>query len=158
MGNPAAAPTARTAVLSDDDWQDLVDAIRDRKCTPVIGPGVCRGVLPDSAEIATDWASRWQYPLGDRADLTRVSQYLALTRYPLLPHEQLHKRYAAAPAPDFTSPDEPHALLADLDLPLYLTTNYDDFMIKALASRRIKPARTFPCWNQTLREQAAEAT
>ena len=35
-------------------------------------------------------------------------------------------------SPDFRAPSEPHAVLADLPLPIYMTTNYDDFMVKAL--------------------------
>jgi len=155
VGTGVVAARVRPAetALSENEWQHLIRFIREKKCTPVIGPGVCRGVLADSVELATEWADRWQYPFPDPADLTRVSQFLALTEYRLLPHEQIHQRYSAARDPDFASPDEPHALLADLDLPLYLTTNYDDFMVKALASRRIKAARAFPSWNQTLREQ-----
>ena len=36
------------------------------------------------------------------------------------------------PLPDFAGPNEPHALLADLNLPLYITTNYDHFMAEAI--------------------------
>ncbi len=149
-------PSARSqdTMLSESEWQHLIRFIREKKCTPVIGPGTCHGVFPHNVELATEWADHWQYPFADRADLPRVAQYLALTEYRLLPHEQIQQRNMAMSGPDFTSPDEPHALLADLDLPLYLTTNYDDFMSRALASRRRTAARSFPCWNQILREQA----
>jgi hypothetical protein len=112
-------------------------------------------VFPEPVELATEWADQCQYPFADRADLTRVAQFLALSEYPLAPHEQISQRYSTVRSPDFGSSEEPHALLADLDLPLYLTTNYDDFMLKALASRRRTATRAFPCWNRRLREQAS---
>jgi hypothetical protein len=146
-------PRRSDTALSESDWQHLIRHISKKECTPVIGPGACRHALPDSVEVATDWAERWQYPFPDRTDLPRVSQFLALTEYRLLPHEQIQQWHATVKPPDYDSADEPHALLADLDLPLYLTTNYDDFMVNALATRRRRAARMFPCWNPTLREQ-----
>lgn len=150
---PEATPQLPVGLL-DDDWKQLVDYIRERRLTPVIGTGVLRGGVPEHMELAGEWADRWEYPFSDRRDISRVSQYLSLTQHQLLPHEQLKRRYAIASEPDFDSPEELHGLLADLNLPLYLTTNYDDFMIKALARRRLEPMRGYPHWNQTLKEQA----
>src|SRR6185436_2324310 len=143
--------------LSENEWNHLISFIRERKVTPVIGPAVARGVLPEHVQLAAEWADRWQYPFADRADLTRVSQFLSLTEYRLLPHERIQQRYSSARTPDFGHPEELHALLADMRLPLYLTTNYDDLMLKALASRGLEPARAFPCWNQSLKEQTVDA-
>jgi len=152
-----AEPSRRCdGALSENEWNHLISFIRERKLTPVIGPGIARGVLPEHVQLAAEWADRWQYPFADRADLTRVSQFLALTEYRLLPHEQIQQRYSSARTPDFGRSDEPHALLADLNLPLYLTTNYDDLMLRALKSRRLEPTYAFPCWNQSLKEQAAQ--
>lgn len=147
----------RATTLSDSEWQHLIGFIREKKCTPVIGPGAGRPRLPDHTEIAAEWAERWHYPFPDRADLSRVSQFLALTEYRLMPHELIQQRCAAAAAPDFHSADDTHALLADLDLPLYLTTSYDNLMVDALASRRRTATRSFPLWNQNLREAAEGA-
>lgn len=152
----SAPPVDHTykAALSESEWHHLIQFIREKKCTPVIGPGACHGTFPPNVALAAEWAKRFQYPFADHADLARVAQYLALTEYRLLPHEQIQRRNHALAAPDFSCADEPHALLADLDLPLYLTTNYDDFMERALASRRRSATRAFPYWNQILREQA----
>src|SRR5262249_15074528 len=112
---PAIGPAPRReTTLSPNDWQHLVRFIREKKCTPVIGPGVCHGVLPEHVELATEWADQFRYPFADRTDLARVSQFLALTEYRLLPHEQIHQRNAQARRPDFADREEPHALLADL--------------------------------------------
>jgi len=66
----------------------------------------------------------------------------------MAPKEDLRRIFQKSPAPNFEAPDEPHALLADLDLPIYITTNYDDFMAKALKSRGRAYVREFPRWNR----------
>jgi hypothetical protein len=55
--------------------------------------------------------------------------------------------------PDFTDPDEPHGVLADLPLPVYMTTNYDDFMVRALESRHKNPKRELCYWNKYVKHQ-----
>ena len=42
--------------------------------------------------------------------------------------------------------DEIHHLLADLHLPLYITTNYDSFMAEALEHEGLQPRREGPRW------------
>ena len=43
--------------------------------------------------------------------------------------------------------NEIHHLLADLELPLYLTTNFDNFMVEALKYQGLKPRQVGPRWN-----------
>jgi hypothetical protein len=48
-------------------------------------------------------------------------------------------------------PNEPHRVLASLNLPLYLTTNCDSFMVEALAARpNTAPGREVCRWNKDL--------
>jgi hypothetical protein len=153
---PEPPPPAPAGDHEAGFWRSLIGAIRSKKCTPVIGPGLCHGVLPEDSEIVDAWAARsddpWRYPFTDRADLTRVSQFVALTNSdPLAPHKDIAERYAKIEIPDIERPDDPHAVLADLELPLYLTTSYHNFMLRALERRRVNARRAFPCWNEDLR-------
>jgi hypothetical protein len=50
----------------------------------------------------------------------------------------------------FGTPDEPHGVLADLPLPVYITTNYDDFMVRALESRGKTPIQEYCRWNKRI--------
>ncbi len=43
--------------------------------------------------------------------------------------------------------NEIHHLLADLELPLYMTTNFDNFMVEALKYQGLEPRRVGPRWN-----------
>ena len=64
--------------LTRDDWDLLLDSIKDGKCTPFLGAGVCHGVLPLGSSIAEDWARKLDSPLNDCSDLARVAQFLAV--------------------------------------------------------------------------------
>jgi hypothetical protein len=60
--------------------------------------------------------------------------------------------------PDFRAQDQPHALLADLRLPIYITTNYDDFMYQALLDRGRAPQRAICPWYTKNQAEIREAT
>jgi SIR2-like domain len=140
--------------LGDRDWEILLRRIQDGKCTPFLGAGVNYGVLPLGSEIAQKWADDFQYPLEDRYDLARVAQFLAVIhRDPMLPKEEILKWFEHVGAPDFMRADEPHSVLAELPLPIYMTTNYDDFMLKALMSRGKDARRELCRWNALLKKR-----
>jgi len=54
------------------------------------------------------------------------------------------------------NPNEPHRVLASLDLPLYLTTNCDNFMFEALAAQGKHPHRAFCHWHDGIPAQETE--
>jgi hypothetical protein len=124
---------------SEGDWEGLLYAIEYKQCTPVLGAGACAGVLPLGRDIATKWAAQYGYPFQDSENLPRVAQYVAIQGGPNTPKYVLKKEFEGHAVPDFGNPDEPHRLVADLRLPVYVTTNYDDFIMQALA--RGTPAR-----------------
>ncbi len=132
--------------LDDTDWTVLLSRIKAGKCTPFVGAGACFGSLPLGRDIAFEWAEEYDYPLADVGDLARVAQFLATRFDPMFPKERIVERLSGAAAPDFARPTEPHALLAELPLPLYLTTNYDDFLMQALQRDRA-PTRELCRWN-----------
>ncbi|MGZ3337415.1 MAG: SIR2 family NAD-dependent protein deacylase [Isosphaeraceae bacterium] len=141
------------STLTDRDWENLLKKIAGSKCVPFLGAGACYGALPLGGEIAREWAQRFHYPMSDTGDLVRVSQFLAVQYDLSYPKELVLEELGSGNPPDFRAADEPHAVLADLPLKIYLTTNYDDFMVKALASRWRDPKREFCRWNELIREQ-----
>jgi SIR2-like domain len=141
--------------LSDKTWDILLARIKERRCTPFLGAGACFGSLPLGAEIARKWAADYAYPFTNPESLIEVAQYLAIKFDPLFPKERILQQFAGAKGPDFNDPDEPHALLADLPLPVYMTTNYDDFMTQALKHRHRDPRRELCRWNESLDGEAS---
>ena len=142
--------------LTDRDWQLLLRRIKAGKCTPFLGAGACYPALPLGSEIAREWAQEFDYPLQDTDDLARVSQFLAVRYDPMFPKEEFLEQYLCdVEPPDFSERDEPHGLLADLPLPIYMTTNYDDFMVRALEDRNKTPQRELCVWNKYIRGRAS---
>jgi hypothetical protein len=140
--------------LEERDWTRLLGRIKEGNCTPFIGAGACAPRLPLGADIARAWAEAQDYPLEDRHDLARVAQYWGVReRDDLVPKEAFAKYFRDLEAPDFEKDlDEPHAVLAQLPLPVYITTNYDDFMIQALKAKRKDPEREICRWNDFLKK------
>ncbi len=139
--------------LEDKDWDSLLRRIQDGNCTPFLGAGACAGFIPLGSEIAQEWARSYGYPLTDCWDLARVAQFLAVKRDPMFPKDEIVNRFRTVVPPDFNAPAEPHGVLADLPLPIYITTNYDDFMTRALRSRHRNPSRELCRWNSLIRDR-----
>ena len=141
--------------LAKKDWDLLIRAIKDQRCTPFIGAGACNGVLPLGADIARQWARDNEYPLEDSYNLIKVGQFLAVDSYPMFPKDEIVRLFKELNAsPDFTDSNEPHRVLAELPLPIYITTNYDDFMMKALARTKMRdPKREICRWNMLVRNE-----
>jgi hypothetical protein len=138
--------------LTDADWSTLLQRIADKECTPFVGAGASAEKVPVASELALEWAREYDYPLADATNLARVAQYLAVEQDPVFPKQLLRRKLQALEPPDFDAPDEPHAALADLDLPIYLTTNYDGLMLGALRHRGKEPKRELCGWNDLVRE------
>jgi hypothetical protein len=136
--------------LRDTDWRLLLARIADGACTPFLGAGATAHALPLASDIARRWAGDHGYPLGDADDLARVAQFLAVHQDDAMyPKELIGDEFAQLDPPDFTADGEPHALLASLPLPIFITTNYDDSMYAALAAAGKDPHREVCRWNRS---------
>jgi len=143
--------------LQDKDWNRLLTRIKKGTCTPFLGAGSSYGVLPLGRDIASKWAKSYGYPIHEECkDLIKVSQFLAITEDPSFPREQIVEMITEITGkgnvPDFSDHYEPHRVLADLPLPVYITTNYDDFMVRALRSRNKNPIVELCRWKRSLRD------
>jgi len=116
--------------FKDDDWSQLVRSIKFKKCTPFIGSGACAGVLPTGRALAMAMADKHSYPFNDVDNLARVAQYCGREDNDQPKYEIIDEFKDKYPALD--DPYEPHRVMAELGLPIYVTTNYDDFMARAL--------------------------
>ena len=153
------------ANLSDASWRPLLDRITKGQCTPFLGAGASAPILPLGGELSEILAKDFGYPLDDSADLASVSQWLAYTRD--LPWAKDHVCKVITDCiltkgkPAFGNPGEIYSVLARLPLPMYLTTNYDTFMIDALHWAKennhrasILPKSEYCRWHKDLRTEA----
>jgi hypothetical protein len=140
---------------NEGDWEGLLLAIKYKQCTPFLGAGACAGVLPLGRDIAMEWANEYDYPFQDTQNLVRVAQYVAIERGPKTPKYRIIEKFSGKGQPDYNNPNEPHRVVADLRLPVYITTNYDDFMMKALERDfpKRRPRREVCKWHLARRRQ-----
>lgn len=129
------------------NWNRLLARIQSGSCTPFLGAGAAAGTLPLGGDIARRWADDYDYPFSEELDLARVAQFIAVHEDPMAPKEMLCEELKRYGSPDFGSQDEPHAALAELPLPVFITTNYDDFMFEALRAKGKQPSREICRWN-----------
>jgi SIR2-like domain len=141
------------AMLTEDDWKMLLERIQNQKCTPFLGAESTGHLMPSRSAIAKRWAAEVDFPLEDSSDLARVAQFIATKRDPLEPRDKLVKEIEKIPTPDFKSADEPHGILASLPLPIFITTDYHNFMFAALKSQ-LKDAQQEICrWNDLVKDE-----
>jgi hypothetical protein len=162
-------------------WNTLLENIADGECTPFLGPGVTQGLLPDASELAQSLAAEHHYPFPNCADLPRVAQFIGTLDNRRLRKDVVRllasgfKRHigqkpdpqdrrlglseiiTAANWSDVIqrlTESEVHHQLADLGLPLYMTTNFDNFMTLALQAKGKKSRRETIPWRATVQQEA----
>jgi SIR2-like domain len=142
---PLPIPETNVPEMDDDDWERLIRQIRRGDCTPFLGAGACHPTLPTGRALSRAWADEEDYPFEDRHNLARVMQYVAV-RDPVEVKQRLAEQLRACGHPPRDGRIEPHHFLAALDLPVYLTTNYDHFMAHALRAAGKQPYEVVCPW------------
>jgi hypothetical protein len=133
---------------TDNAWEQLLQAISNKICTPFLGAGACAGVLPLGANIAERWAKEFEYPFSDCSNLPRVAQFVGIMKSgPFVPRLRIKAEFKDK-VPDHTNPDEPHRVLGELKLPVYITTNYDSFMFNELVRQGRTPTQQCCEWHK----------
>jgi len=161
-----------------EQWPAILRSIDRGRCTPILGPGLLESMLGSTREIARRWAETYRFPMAShsRDDLPQVAQYLAVNLGPRFPPEELDEylrkelnaRYGAILPADARrgnldgliaavgqhrqahDPAEPHRVLAQLNAPLYLTTNPDRLLATALTAAGKAPQVALCPWNEAV--------
>jgi hypothetical protein len=141
--------------LEEEVWVALIESVNERECTPFLGAGVAWPYLPTGRALAEALADDYDYPLNDRANLARVAQFIASVYGPQFAKRQVRNKIVAKQEEfEKKSPGEKfpknYQILADLLLPIYITTNYDDFLTRALTTANRKPTVEVCRWNNRL--------
>ena len=87
---------------------------------------------PISTTLAQEWATRFKYPLDDSTSIERVAQFVSVYIDKSWPRDTIARQLAEADPPDLTPENETHRVLAELGLPVYITSNFDDYLERAL--------------------------
>jgi hypothetical protein len=140
-------------MLTNIQWRTLIDKIRDGACTPFLGAGAAAETLPLGGAFAVDLLtehgqdSEQGCPLPDPTNLPAVAEYITVIRSDASwVKSRMKDKIRGCRRPDFKRCGEPHGLMARLPLPIYLTTNYDDFLYTALRDENRDVQREFSRW------------
>jgi hypothetical protein len=94
-----------------DPWRGLIENLRTKRSTPILGPGMCEAYFGTRREIAALWNETYRYPMGgpETEELPRIAQYMAATRYPAFPRDE-YLNYVYRRIVDKHGPDLPAEL------------------------------------------------
>ncbi|MEA2495593.1 MAG: hypothetical protein QOJ29_3504 [Thermoleophilaceae bacterium] len=165
----------------------FVSKVKNHDVTPVLGPGLAEPLIGARADLASKWVERWLLPIAepDNEDLTTVGQFVQagttaygaqeeLSNY-LISELERDKRYASIDRSLFTgddhaalfkeigrrarenNPEEPHAVMAGLNLPVYITTSWTDLLSDALEALGREPQVRSFIWNEDLEDLPPQA-
>jgi hypothetical protein len=112
--------------LSDAEWDLILRKVRDGRVVPIIGMG------PMAGGMARFLAREVNYP-GGSADLAQVAEYAV--------YRTSHDAVCGMVSSYLTSnpPPDHLAALAALPITAFVTTRYDDFLLRALSARNREP-------------------
>jgi hypothetical protein len=150
-----------THSLDEATWESLVDTVIDGECTPFLGAGISAPHVPTGKQLSMSLADESEYPLDDKANLARVAQYItSLRRNPAYVKRRVCERIREAQDDAATTlgsaAPRNHLLLAHLCLPIYVTTNYDDYLEQAIQAVDFDPTVDICRWNDRLVDQLPE--
>jgi hypothetical protein len=156
----------------------LLRHVRASRCTPILGPRVNEWLVGSRREIALGWAETYGFPLDpdSRDSLPQVAQYLAVDQDPTFVRDELTQhlrqkiwqRHGERLSPNMVDAsldelikvvgNERHAtdetalfrVLAQLPLPIYVTTNPGDLLGEALRQVGKNPVVEICRWNRYL--------
>lgn len=140
---PASAPAKPK--LDSAFWDILFRLIRREKCTLFLGPAISAKALTPQPQMARIWAELRKYPFeAYEGDLARVAQFLAFELGDFVAKDEIIEKWLKrGTPPDFNDASNGYAVLSSLPLPLYITTNYDDYLCAALTYKGKTPQRVF---------------
>ena len=167
---------------SFEKFPAILQAIRLGRCTPIIGAGLTEPLFGSLRDIARRWAEQFHYPMmpHERESLPQVAQYLTVQQSPQFPFDELEEvlkghirklRVGKKPPAANTleahiqtlgaeqrqsNPNEAHKLLAELPLPVYITTNPDSLLEDALREAGKQPESLLCPWNEYVEQLQAE--
>ncbi len=165
-----------------EKWPALMRSIRRGQCTPIIGPGFYESMFGSPRDIAQRWSEAYHYPMAphERESLPQVAQYLTINQYRQAPYDELEEYLEAEIQEgykDILPPElkqgrapldrlisavgehrrqqntlEPYNVLAQLPLPIYITTNPANLMADALTEAGKDPQVVLCPWNEYIEQ------
>jgi len=167
-----------------DKWPAIVAAIQNEKCTPILGPGLYEPMLGSWRDMSLGLAKKFNFPLASfyQETLPQVTQFVAsnqsvdtlMSSINGMVRASLQARFGAELPENLKKPNanllemlkfcgqkfrvsqeyEQHKVLANLPLPIYITTNYNNMLAEALEDAGRKPEVVVCPWSERFYEES----
>ncbi len=159
-------------------WPAILNHIEDKRCTPILGPGLSESLLGSHRDLARRWAETYHFPLAPyhREEFPHVAQYLAIYQDPTFLRaslrkyigQELRQRYPETldNIPNEAqlnellkilgaklraeNPNDPYRVLAELPFKVYINTNPGNLLAEALIAAGKKPRIEICQWNEDI--------
>ena len=170
---------------AEEIWRVLLKPVQAGKLVPILGPGLLEQICGTSFHTARQLAEKHSFPMADTQwdDLPRVTQFLSVkqSRFNVvreyqdqltedlvaqnsnwLPEEAVRKPKLGkllAQVADHRreqDPTDPYQVLAELPASVYLTTNFDPVLARALKVNDRPPRRLLSRWRYGKSPQPAD--
>lgn len=161
-----------------DKWPAIVAAIQNEKCTPILGPGIYEPMIGSWRDMSVAMAKKFNFPLASFQveALPQVTQFIAsnqsldtlMVAINNNVRSVLQKKFAEYLPENLKKPNVPlldmikacgekfrkdveyeqHKVLANLPIPVYITTNYNNMLAEALEEAGRKPEVAICPWSE----------
>lgn len=141
-------PPTRAMATGERGWDQFQSLVRHGRVTPIIGSATSESSVSNTA-LARRLAEEFDYPLQDRDNLARVLEYLEVSlswSYARSTLVTTLEELTPQPSPDTDVFD----VLAQLPLPIYVTSSFENRMTQALQRAGKKPQRDQFRWNRKM--------
>ncbi|NAS25438.1 hypothetical protein GT755_27615 [Herbidospora sp. NEAU-GS84] len=136
--------------MQEHDWERLTYQLKRGRCTPFVGAGASVSVLPSGGALSHKLAEILGYTGKYADDLPYVAQWGGIKHDLVHIKEMVRDILDVGLAPDFSNPEEPHGLLAGFPLPVFVTTNFDDFIAQSLLAVGKSPTSVICPWKSDI--------
>jgi len=149
---------AEDLILNEDDWDNLIDYIKEKKCVPFVGWDI-QSSKNTLADLSKNWTQLFDYPFEDSGQISRVAQFIAIDKgNPMYPKRAISNILRTIGTPDYSkSQDSPYLTLSSLNLPIYITTNYDHALEEALRFHGKNPRSLVCIWSDDFKSFLEDA-
>jgi len=122
--------------INADEWNEIVERVRDGACIPFLGAGASLGAgAPSASSLARMLAGLCSYPGHEPFDFLKVAQYYRMKVDTYAPRRAIIRELRNKAI----KPSAAHQTLASLPFRYIITTNYDNLMERALVEQGKQP-------------------
>lgn len=161
--------------LTESKWIEIYQKYVDQKLVPILGDGFFSECMPGTNELIDAWKDHVNYPFTRHPSISRLARFVTVEsdtpgviyltfvkqhlldnaeQAPSMSKTELFKAHVADIASNVFNPLRQHNVLrslARLQLPIFITTSYYEFLERELEKAGKKPESAICYWRKDLK-------